>query len=491
MRTSTRCTRRTRAEGFGAEVKRRILVGTYVLSHGYYDAYYLKAQQVRRLIAQDFVRAYAQCDVIAGPTTPTAAFAIGAKADDPVEMYLNDIFTVAANLTGMPAMSIPCGFTPAGLPVGLQLQGNYFAEARLLERRASLPAGDRLAPTRAAGGRRRPNDRGIGALTDGLGSRHRSRDAHAAVDGVEDFFRRVDDVRCAAQHAGVGRGHRAAGRAAGAQSRGRRAGDPLRPGRRRRDQPPQRVRAQELLLSRPAEGLPDLAIRNSRREGRRADDRHRQRRENDPADARASRGGRRQVAARGIAGDGGRRFRHRPQSRRHAAARNRVGARPAQLGRSRCVCEEAPRARDVDRHLRRQHAGGKLPLRRERLGAPRRRAARHALRDQEPEQLPLHAAGDRLRGAPADRADRRRRHRRPGNAAVRRRPQRDAADARQGRRAGLPLFPRSRPAAARHRRRVDRARAKRDARAARGDACAARRRARHRRLRRRAADVVA
>ena len=123
---------RTRAEGFGAEVKRRILVGTYVLSHGYYDAYYLKAQQVRRLIAEDFVRAYAQCDVIAGPTTPTAAFAIGAKADDPVGMYLNDIFTVAANLTGMPAMSIPCGFTPAGLPVGLQLQGNYFAEARLL-----------------------------------------------------------------------------------------------------------------------------------------------------------------------------------------------------------------------------------------------------------------------------------------------------------------------------------------------------------------------
>ena len=123
---------RTRAEGFGAEVKRRILVGTYVLSHGYYDAYYLKAQQVRRLIAQDFVRAYAQCDVIAGPTAPTAAFPIGSKAEDPVEMYLNDIFTVAANLTGMPAMSIPCGFTPAGLPVGLQLQGNYFAEARLL-----------------------------------------------------------------------------------------------------------------------------------------------------------------------------------------------------------------------------------------------------------------------------------------------------------------------------------------------------------------------
>ena len=123
---------RTRAEGFGAEVKRRILVGTYVLSHGYYDAYYLKAQQVRRLIAQDFQRAFALCDVIAGPTAPTCAFAIGAKADDPVQMYLNDIFTIAANLTGMPAMSIPCGFTSGSLPIGLQIQGNPFDEARIL-----------------------------------------------------------------------------------------------------------------------------------------------------------------------------------------------------------------------------------------------------------------------------------------------------------------------------------------------------------------------
>ncbi|HET7098181.1 MAG TPA: Asp-tRNA(Asn)/Glu-tRNA(Gln) amidotransferase subunit GatA [Casimicrobiaceae bacterium] len=124
---------KTRAEGFGAEVKRRILVGTYVLSHGYYDAYYLKAQQVRRLIAEDFRRAYQSCDVIAGPTTPTAAFRIGAKAGDPVEMYLNDIFTVAANLTGAPAMSIPCGIDRNGLPVGLQLQGDAFTEATLLD----------------------------------------------------------------------------------------------------------------------------------------------------------------------------------------------------------------------------------------------------------------------------------------------------------------------------------------------------------------------
>jgi aspartyl-tRNA(Asn)/glutamyl-tRNA(Gln) amidotransferase subunit A len=124
--------RKTRAEGFGAEVKRRILVGTYVLSHGYYDAYYLQALRVRRLIAQDFTAAFKDCDVILGPTSPTAAFRIGEKISDPVKMYLNDIYTTAANLAGLPAMSIPCGFGAAGLPVGLQLVGDYFAEARLL-----------------------------------------------------------------------------------------------------------------------------------------------------------------------------------------------------------------------------------------------------------------------------------------------------------------------------------------------------------------------
>jgi len=125
--------RKTRAEGFGAEVKRRILVGTYVLSHGYYDAYYLKAQKVRRLIANDFARAWRECDVIMGPTAPSPAFRFGDKTDDPVQMYLNDIFTIAANLTGAPAISIPCGFTKAGLPIGLQIQGDYFDEARILD----------------------------------------------------------------------------------------------------------------------------------------------------------------------------------------------------------------------------------------------------------------------------------------------------------------------------------------------------------------------
>jgi len=125
--------RKSRAQGFGAEVKRRILIGTYVLSHGYYDAYYLKAQKIRRLIAQDFAEAYRQCDLILGPTAPSVAFALGAKAADPVQMYLIDIYTVAANLAGLPAMSIPCGFGEGGMPVGLQLAGNYFAEALMLQ----------------------------------------------------------------------------------------------------------------------------------------------------------------------------------------------------------------------------------------------------------------------------------------------------------------------------------------------------------------------
>jgi len=124
--------RRTRAEGFGTEVKRRILIGTYVLSHGYYDAYYLKAQKVRRLIARDFAEAFARCDLILGPTAPSTAFPLGAKSDDPVQMYLNDIFTIPAPLAGLPGLSIPCGFDGSGLPVGLQIMGNYFSEARML-----------------------------------------------------------------------------------------------------------------------------------------------------------------------------------------------------------------------------------------------------------------------------------------------------------------------------------------------------------------------
>jgi aspartyl-tRNA(Asn)/glutamyl-tRNA(Gln) amidotransferase subunit A len=122
---------RSRGEGFGAEVKRRIMTGTYVLSAGYFDAYYLKAQKVRRLITDDFRAAFQKVDLVAGPTTPTPAFAIGAKIDDPVTMYLNDIYTIGANLAGLPGLSTPCGFID-GLPMGLQLVGPHFSEAKLL-----------------------------------------------------------------------------------------------------------------------------------------------------------------------------------------------------------------------------------------------------------------------------------------------------------------------------------------------------------------------
>ena len=127
---------KSRAEGFGAEVKRRILIGTYVLSAGYYDAYYLKAQQIRRLIAQDFVEAFNKCDVIMGPAAPSTAFKAGEKVDDPVAMYLQDIYTISTNLAGLPGMSVPAGFAQSddgkSLPVGLQIIGNYFDEARML-----------------------------------------------------------------------------------------------------------------------------------------------------------------------------------------------------------------------------------------------------------------------------------------------------------------------------------------------------------------------
>jgi aspartyl-tRNA(Asn)/glutamyl-tRNA(Gln) amidotransferase subunit A len=123
---------KTRAQGFGAEVKRRILIGTYVLSAGYYDAYYLQAQRLRRLITDDFNRAFEKCDVIAGPTSPTTAFSLGSKTDDPVAMYLSDIYTISVNLAGLPGMSIPAGFGADHRPVGLQLIGKYFDEARLL-----------------------------------------------------------------------------------------------------------------------------------------------------------------------------------------------------------------------------------------------------------------------------------------------------------------------------------------------------------------------
>jgi len=123
---------RTRAAGFGAEVRRRVLVGTYVLSAGYYDAYYLKAQRVRALVARDFAAAFERVDGLLTPTAPSAAFAIGDQSDDPVAMYLNDVFTVPANLAGLPAISVPAGLSDDGLPLGLQVIGRAFDEATVL-----------------------------------------------------------------------------------------------------------------------------------------------------------------------------------------------------------------------------------------------------------------------------------------------------------------------------------------------------------------------
>ncbi|HWG80431.1 MAG TPA: Asp-tRNA(Asn)/Glu-tRNA(Gln) amidotransferase subunit GatA [Stellaceae bacterium] len=147
----------TRAQGFGAEVKRRILIGTYVLSAGYYDAYYLKAQQVRTLIARDFDAAFRQCDVILTPTTPSAAFAAGEKMDDPIAMYLNDVFTVPANLAGLPALSVPAGLSGDGLlPLGLQVIGRHFDEATVLRvgQAIELAAGFTVRPQFIAGSAR-------------------------------------------------------------------------------------------------------------------------------------------------------------------------------------------------------------------------------------------------------------------------------------------------------------------------------------------------
>jgi aspartyl-tRNA(Asn)/glutamyl-tRNA(Gln) amidotransferase subunit A len=124
--------KKTRAQGFGDEVKRRIMIGAYVLSHGYYDAYYLQAQKIRRMIADDFQQAFQQCDLIAGPVAPTVAWKLGEHGNDPLADYLADIFTLPASLAGLPGMSVPCGFGEGRMPVGLQLIGNYFGEAKLL-----------------------------------------------------------------------------------------------------------------------------------------------------------------------------------------------------------------------------------------------------------------------------------------------------------------------------------------------------------------------
>ncbi len=254
---------RSRGEGFGDEVKRRIMTGTYVLSAGYYDAYYLKAQKVRQLIAADFAHAFADVDVVIGPTTPTAAFEIGAKTSDPITMYLNDIYTIGANLAGLPAVSIPCGFVREGdrdLPAGMQLIGPHFAEARLLGVAHQYQAHDLLAPPDAAGLRSnapwsgKPSSASRSTPSSRRGARS-SRSSSTAYGAAPNTQANLVDLG----YPGVlpvlnGEAVRMAvrfGLATGCHG-------PAALG----------LRAQELLLSGPAEGLPDQPVRAAGRRGR-------------------------------------------------------------------------------------------------------------------------------------------------------------------------------------------------------------------------------
>ena len=237
---------RSRAEGFGAEVKRRIMLGTYVLSSGYYDAYYLRAQQVRTLIRRDFLEAYREVDALITPTSPIPAFKLGEKSADPLAMYLCDVYTIGVNLAGLPGISMPCGFTRGGLPIGLQLIGQPFREAELL---AIARAYER--PT--TGTRRGPRSHE-------LRSRHRPGGARPGQDPLQDVQpvaagyglpeNTLTDPVVLALPGALPVMNRAA---LDADHQG---GPPAG----LRDRPGLQVGPQELLLSRFAEELPDLAV---------------------------------------------------------------------------------------------------------------------------------------------------------------------------------------------------------------------------------------
>ena len=252
---------RSRSEGFGREVKRRILTGTYALSVGYFDAYYLKAQRVRRLIRDDFVAAFESVDALLAPTAPSTAFPIG-QISDPVEMYQQDVFTVPASLAGIPALALPSGFHARSA-------GRHAADGTALQRKPSararrrFPARDRLASAHAAA---------IGVdLRMQWETRHRPRGSRAARDAIENILRRQHRVRRRTEYAGERRRHRVAGHAAGVERSGRADGGDVRRRDRRAHQHALRLRPQELLLSRPAEGLSDQPVREPdrrRRQGR-------------------------------------------------------------------------------------------------------------------------------------------------------------------------------------------------------------------------------
>ena len=268
--------RATREAGFGDEVKRRIILGTYALSSGYYDAYYGQAQKVRTLISRDFDNAFEQADVLVSPTAPTTAFQIGEKVDDPLAMYLNDLATIPANLSGVPGISVPSGLADEdGLPAGFQILAPALADDRCYRVGAALesllleqwggplldraPALEGATPMTTTHGDPGPVRRGAGALR----PRPRPRGARRAQHRDEDVLRLPGGVRRRAQHPRLPDLPRPARLDAGGQPQGGRVGDPDRARAQLRDRRVVPVRAEELLLPGHAEELPDLPVRRA------------------------------------------------------------------------------------------------------------------------------------------------------------------------------------------------------------------------------------
>ena len=448
----------TREAGFGDEVKRRIMLGTYALSAGYYDAYYGKALKVRRLIADDFARAYEHADVLLTPTSPSVAFEFGDKTDNPLAMYLCDTYTIPSNLSGHPGMNVPFGTGAGGLPVGVQVLAPALGEAtmfRVARLEDAAPDGMRRAMQPSLTALAHSLDSRVPVTVRRLRARRRAGGPRRAGDGVEALLRQRQPLRGRAQHQHRPGDARPAGGAAGAQPRRRRAGDAHRAGA-QLPHPAVRVPPQELLLSRHAEGVPDQPVRRSAqrrrlaRPARRHPGRHR---------AGPPRGGHRQVdprRRRRRTHPRQRRVADRLQPRRRAARRDRQPARPPQQRAGPPVRRRAARAscsRSVPPTPRWRRARcAWTPT----SACTARRALRHPVRDQEPQLAALARPGDRLRGAPADRPARGGRRGPPGDPPLGRgrRPHAHAAD--QGGRRRLPLLPRARPRAAGARRRVDR-----------------------------------
>ena len=420
---------RSRAEGFGPEVKRRIMIGTYVLSHGYYDAYYLQAQKLRRMIADDFQACFKACDLIAGPVAPTVAWKLGEQHDDPVKAYLADIFTLPASLAGLPGMSVPAGFGEGGMPVGLQLIGNYFEEGRLLHAAHAFQQATDFhtrAPARRAVQHERAGTliRGFEVVI-GLETHAQLSTRSKIFSGASTQFGAAPNTQACAVDLALPGTLPVLNR--GAVERAIRFG--------------LAVNAKVAPLSifaRKNYFYPDLpkGYQISQYEipvvqGGHVDIRVGEQRKR----IHLTRAHLEEDAGKSLHEDYAGPDRHRPEPRRHAAAGDRHRTRHAQQRRSGGIRQGAARAGGLAGRVRRQHAGRQLPLRRQRVGAPARRRTRHAPRGEESQFLPLPAAGHRLRSAVADRPHRGRPARRAGHGAVRPRHRRDARHAQQGRRA--------------------------------------------------------